>query len=384
MTASTNESLVYALGDSHVRTCSYHSRFLPLYVGPGFANCFLTAELAAAAQNKILTNIARLPQDCAVLLCFGEPDVRFHAEDRFGSRSAGDEEALKTAVARYASALTSVRDGARVRLAVMSVPPSIDATRSRLAVRYNGYLTEACARLGVTFIDLWSNLADGNGMLQSVFDADGIHLNPSMLPALSRVLREKHIVARDFPDGPDFSWSFNYRIPLNDGMETRFWGDKANAAKADRLVEYVSASVPDAQAVSAAVLDCREGYIALALARGGVRRLAAADADAAKRVLAREVARFARCPELRIMAPDALEAEARRSAFDIVIAYSPRNTAALTPQHLERMSTLGKRSVIVADRRLVARHPRLADAWAIEERVFGPESDEIILHSKPG
>lgn len=381
MTVPRDKGLVYALGDSHVRTYSYHDRFLPLYIGPGFANCFLTAELAAATEDKILLNLARVPGNCAVLLSLGEPDVRFHSEDRFGTRGGGDREVLQTAVARYAATLEHVRDSANVRLAVMNVPPSVDVERSRLALMYNNLLAESCKTLEVTFIDIWSHLVDArSGLLQPVYDADGIHLKPAILPALSRALREKHVVCAGFPAGPNFAWSFNYRVPLTPQVETRFWGDKPNASRAEALVDYVLRSQPAPE--SAAILNCREGYIALALAARGVQRLAATDPDPAKRRLAKEVVRFAQCPQVRVWAPGAFEAGARKTAFAVLIDYSPGRTSKPTPEYLERIAALGERAVVVADRAVLARHPGLAERWLIDETAFGGGAGEIIMDTR--
>lgn len=383
MTDHQHRSLVYALGDSHVRTFSYHDGFLPLYVGPGFANCFLTPELAAVAEDKVFMNLARLPKDCAVLLAFGEPDVRFHHEDRFGTQRDGDHKALRTAVARYAATLGRVCDRTKVRLAVMNVPPSVDEARSALALLYNSYLAEQCPALGVSFIDIWSDLVDSRtGRLQSKFDADGIHLTPAILPALSSALHEKNMVSDGFPGAPNFAWSFNYRIALTAAVETRFWGNKSNAACADRLVDYVVRSRPDATAGTAAVLNCREGYIALALASHGFSRVCATDAQPAKRRLAREVARFAQRPQVQIMEPRAFEDDAGQAPLSTLIDYSPGRTADVSPQYLEQISSFGNRLVVVASRDVLTRYPRLASEWLIDETTFGKDADDIIMDSR--
>lgn len=374
------EKLVYAIGDSHVRTYSYHDHFLPLYIGPGFANCFLTAELAAAAEVKILLNAARLRAGHLLLFVLGEPDVRFHCEDRFGTRQAGDESALRSAVGRYAAVLRRVRERCKFELAVLSVPPSVDAERCALAALYNGFLAEHCAAAGVAFIDVWQDLADRvTGLLHHDFDADGIHLTAATLPAVIRALRDSKLVGHAFPAGANFEWTFNYRIPLSGAIETRFWGNKVNTAQADKLAAHVFPAAV-APSTTAAVLNCREGYIALALASRGVGRVAASDQDPAKRRLAIEVMRFAERPQVEVLEPDAVQRLRYGRPFSVVIDYSPgRSPDTLSPKHLERLAALGNRVVLAAPRTVLPYLEACAGDWRIDDSVFGSESDDIIM-----
>lgn len=339
----------YAIGDSHVRTFSFDSRFLPLYIGPGFANCFLTEELAERARTKVLLNLARIPRGAKILFVFGEPDVRFHQENRFGTRARPGLAPFHDAIDRYAGLLATVRETTACRPLVFNVMPSTHAERCELARAYNSLLRTRCGELGVPFVDVWNDLADrDSGLLARRFDADGIHLLATSLPPIRRALHRLGVTRQLLPDEEDFAWSFNYRIPLASDIETRLWGNKQHTAAADALIAWLLDEARGERWQSAAVLNCREGYIAFALANAGFN-VAATDPDARKRRLGAKVADFWGLRNVRFARSLPRPGAGAQRPFDVVIDYNVDQPATLLrPAQAGKLLALGNAAIVVA------------------------------------
>lgn len=282
---------VFAIGDSHVRLFSYSSAFLPLYIGAGFDNCFLTESLAEATRAKLASNAARLPAEPTTLFVFGEPDVRFQIEDRFGTAALGSA-AVERAVGRYVAALAAFREACpRSRIAVLSVIPSVRAPYNGLSEAYDRLLREAASQIGIRFIDIRPRLTDtSSGLLREEFNADQIHLSALALPHVLAEMDRAGLLAPDTPLEADFSWSYNYRIPVAPGFETRFWGDKARTAVADAALRLIATVEP--QNTNWTVLECAEGYLAFGLLAAGFAVAQGIESDPRKRAMAERTARF--------------------------------------------------------------------------------------------
>jgi hypothetical protein len=290
---------IYVIGDSHVRTFSFSSHFVPLYIGAGFDNCFLTEQLAERTRVKLSCNLDRVPAGATVLLVLGEPDVRFQIEDRFGTRALTDARAIAAATARYVRTVSLLRRQApRSTIAVLSCIPSTRPDYCELSAVHDFQLAPLLHAAGIPHVDIRSRLVDpATRLLRPEFDADGIHLSTAALPRVIAALKENALLAPGAREDPDFRWSFNYRIPLAEGIETRCWGDKQRSAVADAVVAHLENRHVGDKAGRWQVLDCAEGYLAFALARSGFREVLGIEPDPDKLRLARCVRRLFRGPE---------------------------------------------------------------------------------------
>ena len=281
---------------------------MPLYIGAGFDNCFLTPQLAERTRLKLDLNLARLPAEATVLLVLGEPDVRFHIEDRFGTAVLGEDQAIAAAVARYAATVASLRKSApQHTFAVLSCIPSTRAEYCRLSAVYDRQLEAAMRAEGIAYADIRPRLIDpATQLLRSEFDADGIHLSTVALPQVIGAMKDSRLLDIGTHVESDFRWSFNYRIPLDHGLETRLWGDKPRSAIADAVVRQLAHRHATDKDRRWAVPDCAEGYLAFGLAAAGFSRVSGVEPEPTKLLMAQRAARLFRGPEAAVTfgAPD--------------------------------------------------------------------------------
>lgn len=321
--AVTGDSpFVYCLGDSHVRPMSADPGFLPLFVGAGRQNCFITEAHAEVAQDRIFRNFRRLDHDKPVILIFGEPDVRFYLENQFDARTLGGPDArsyIAACAARYLRVIDALGQTFANPLFVSGVVPRPHAAYNALAREYNRLLRAALATRREPFVDFWDEIVEGpDGPLRSQFSADGIHLNHRVAPLL-RGLLEGHGLTLDPKPAAHFAWSYFYRIDFDGEHNTRIWGDaRLNSESpefaasqiardaAERLVELVPADLKK----GALVVNCREGLVPLALPENRASPIIGIDRSPERTILSRRLTRFAdrsdidtRCADLEDVAP---------------------------------------------------------------------------------
>ncbi len=359
---------------------------MPLYIGAGFDNCFLTAPLAERTRLKLGLNLARLPAKATVLLVLGEPDVRFQIEDRFSTQKIGEGPAIAAAVARYAATVAAMRDSApQHTFAVLSCIPSTRPEYCRLSSTYDQQLEAALRTKGIAYVDIRPGLIDpATQLLRPEFDADGIHLSTAALPPVIGALRKCRLLDVGTHVEPDFRWSFNYRIPLDHGLETRLWGDKPRSAIADAVVRQLARRHAADRDRRWQVLDCAEGYLAFGLAAAGFRRVSGVEPEPTKRLMAQRAARLFRGLEAAVTfgAPDPAGTSAEFAVLYPWAADDPDTMAA----RLDRAAQAGTVCYAPLPPGDAERLVRQAGEGRTEVETIGLDVTEAVLlkYSKPG
>lgn len=303
--AIDDDRFVYVLGDSHVRSFAADPSFVPLFVGAGRQNCFITDRHAEDARDRILKNFRRLDEGRPVMLVFGEPDIRFYLEDQFEARTLGGPDAnayVAGCAERFLGTVGPLSESFDNRILVYNVVPNTRAAHNELAAQYNDLLRQRLPALGVEFVDLWTVTFDSaNGLVEPKFSADEIHLNHRIVPFARQFLLQRGIALGSASHQP-YAWSYFYRIDIDDRDNTRIWGD---ARLDSRSAEYADSEIARAaarrlaealaqdQADSILVANCREGFVPLALPPRPTGSIIAIDDDPEKIRAAHRLVRFA-------------------------------------------------------------------------------------------
>lgn len=348
------EPPVCVLGDSHVRSFARSRAFLPLFLGPGRATCFMDEARARSVEARLGAVLARLPQAWPVLLVLGEPDVRQFLDG--GGAPADGAAFIDGCVARYVAMVERLLGDRRRRFALYNVVPSGDAARTALAARYNRGLAAACAARGWAFVDLWNAVVDrATGLVDPRHAADPIHLGESAAPLAAARLVALGLWLSQAPYAEDFAWSYLYRLDIA-GHEVRVWGGAATGERgalygpADRVLEAIAAARPAlvlAGRPRVAVIAGREGLAALALPRG--RGILAIDADPGRVEAAGRLALVAGRPDITPTVAATADAIVGAAAgADLVIVPEPADLdAASWPDLARRLAASARLGVLV-------------------------------------
>jgi len=126
-----------------------------------------------------------------VILVFGEIDCRIHIYNAYmkNEKRRDFSDLIGEAIARYGGVLDSVKD-AGVEVYAYSVPPAGEAenifgyshfasieNRAEIVRTFNAMLGDYCVEHEINFIDVYSRVADGNGLMAAAYAGDEVHLN---------------------------------------------------------------------------------------------------------------------------------------------------------------------------------------------------------------
>jgi hypothetical protein len=299
---------VCVVGDSHVRSFSRSTAFLPIFIGPGRSVGFIDEATARDTADRLHVIVGRLPKPWPVVFALGEPDVRRCLDGAAGTDSTGAARraAVETAAWRYLEALDRL-DAAGRRFAIYNLVPCADAERNALAAAYNEVLRAGAETRGHAYIDVWPEVVDrATGAARPDFVGDPIHLNERAAPLAAAALRAGGLWPSGAPYRDDFSWSYLYRFEVGD-HQMRVWGGATKGTRAERYgpadrvavaMAVIDRALSWAGVREIAVLTCREGHAAFALKPRPGRSILARDVAAQRIEAARRIAAIVRRPDI--------------------------------------------------------------------------------------
>jgi hypothetical protein len=194
----TRRRPVLCLGDSHIRVFDHINRrrlvpdvrFFVFPVDGATAQGLVNPNARTDALRLFARRLRRAKTSAPVVFQLGEVDCGFVIWYRAEKHGVSVESQLERSITAYRDFLSHTRDDGFERIVVLSVPlPTIaddqtwgavadarrDVTttqreRTDLTLRYNALLEEACAGLGIRFLDVTSPQLDPEtGLVSSVF-----------------------------------------------------------------------------------------------------------------------------------------------------------------------------------------------------------------------
>lgn len=309
---------VTVLGDSHVRSFAFDTRFFPLFIENGKNVNFTTEAKAQNTQRILWDNLARVRNDLPILLVFAEPDIRL-----LNITNPSDQQLVEV-IARYKALLTALQQHHHGMIAVYNIVPKEDESYNRVAQEYNRQLSTFCRTNGFVFIDIWQDLFDGRA-LNPKFCADHVHLNQLVVPYVVDAFAQNNI-ALTSNEQTAYAWTYLYRLPLAKS-ETRIWGDKGTDAQSSKnfaatemtlnAVQRMRKILHKAQDKSVLIVGSSEGFIGVELSKYFDSDIVLYDSNPVKAKMAQRVLQFVNSPQL---------AEAQQiptSPFALIIVAKP-------------------------------------------------------------
>jgi hypothetical protein len=223
---SSPDEYLYVIGDSHASFFSGGADMIDAWPSwstntrDGFKTCRLGAALAyhlpdfgstSAGREKLLCALAYGPvhPHATVLLCFGEIDCRFHLQRQAERRGAPVDAVVRQAVGRYAGVLREIRE-LGFNVAAWGVIPPDDAAqsapdpecpeygttgeRTEVARAFNRGLAAALKPASIPLVSIFDELLGEDGLAQSRYYVDRIHLGPEALPLAIDALKRSGLL----------------------------------------------------------------------------------------------------------------------------------------------------------------------------------------------
>ena len=177
--------MIYTLGDSHAMTT-----FAGI-AGVGTRTVGAVTLKRAGIDPTLLTwavHCLCAKEEDAVILCFGEIDVRCHVKPALDHRKVSLTALLASWVAPYLDVARASRAG---RVAIMSVVPPVTTDRAfnatlpvggsdgeRVLYTYsiNDLLRSGCIHRGLRYLDVHSEYRGEDGMLREEISDGGVHI----------------------------------------------------------------------------------------------------------------------------------------------------------------------------------------------------------------
>lgn len=178
--------MIHAIGDSHsTRTFVGIPGVVVHHLGP------VTMNRIGRPEEPLLGNavaaIKLAPTDVLVF-CFGEIDARVHIKIQTEYRKL--EEVVGDLVARYLDRVALLNSQGARRVVLSVTPPTTtqraynfdvpvegtDGERVHYTRRLNQLLAEGCHKRGLTFLDVYPEYADPNGMLLVPLADECVHI----------------------------------------------------------------------------------------------------------------------------------------------------------------------------------------------------------------
>lgn len=199
-----NNPPILVIGDSHCRTFCNNVNFIPLFIGPGKKNCFISN----LTTRHLERNLWRILNDCSrhqpIIFCFGEPDTRYYLGKGWKpwlseKKNVTDnvEQKISASFARYSRLISSVIHTFEPQLYVLSVFPSPRISQNLYVREFNrllrNYITEA---RHCHFIDIEEPLMDSRGCLKQEYRADPVHTKESAQHLVEKELINKGVIER--------------------------------------------------------------------------------------------------------------------------------------------------------------------------------------------
>ena len=336
---------INVLGTSHVRFLSGHDLFFPLFVGMGPDTLVLTEERFEVCRQKLLDNIARVdPAMDAMIVLDAEP--YYHVYNNFGTRpgqeaavTEDDRARMRLVCGRYEAMLTELQSKISGRLMLLNALPSYIPMITELAAYLNSQTRAMCERVGVAFIDIWSQLYDpASGGLRRDLAAeaynDDIHLSEKAIPILFDGLRRAGVIGLEADPAKLFGYGYLHGFAVATGGETRIWPEAdiipANAMKSQKVaaahiakkaLDMIAGHLVARPGARVLFVNALEGFLPLNLPRTLMGQCVAVCDSPAYLDVAQRIANFAGRDEIKFTGwrTDLLELIKGRR-FDLVVA----------------------------------------------------------------
>lgn len=250
------------LGDSHVRSFSGSTAFVPIFVGEGRKFNFSDGPSSAHATDTLLNVVGALGgwRLRRVVVYASEPAVRV------GGRKIDDLPELAFSLAH---GMTYIRETFDVEPIVIASPPVASEAQTERAQYFNECLRGYCLKYRLDYVDLWPETSRDR-TVASEFFADGIHLNAAFGNRVAMVLVERGLLERTVRP---LSLDYVYHVALEGKypIKVRAGARMEDSKPAEERTRKVAAAV-DALTLpwrlrrrNLVVLGCADGYPALRL-----------------------------------------------------------------------------------------------------------------------
>ena len=321
---------IVVIGDSHTRVFSYHHIFLPLFIGSGRDNCFLSENKYKNSKDKIHNILDRIKIASKVMLVFGEPDIRNHFENVFGTKNLGksDEVIIQEAVERYKHLIEELNNEKKFELIIFNAVPSGNSEYNPLLSHYNQELELFCNNKGIHFIDIWDDIFESSkNVVDNKYQSDPVHLNKNILPIVVKKLKEVKIVPKGISESSTFKWAYRYKFSINN-YDIAIWGDKTkleeNFAKTKLIndcMHIINSVIGVMQKPSIFVLNSKEGLIPFSITKSFASSITGVDNEQNKITKADEIKNIIHAYDLSFFVGDLNSANIRK-VYDVVIDLS--------------------------------------------------------------
>lgn len=220
-----NTPLVHVIGDSHSWAFKRQRSFIIHNIGPATAYNLVNKNSTVQSNKKLFQVIDRIDRKKdIVIMVFGEIDCRVHFYNQH-MKSGGKvsiDELMDRTIANYGEVLGQL-NSMGVRFIVYGVLPASKQifrfppyaterikdelfsefksnypflappeVRSQINYRFNQKLKALCEARGYRYIDIYSVVADEQGLIRDEFAADEIHVNGKIMPYVKGVLQKEN------------------------------------------------------------------------------------------------------------------------------------------------------------------------------------------------
>ena len=179
--------MIYVIGDSHARSFAKNTNFLPLFIGPGKENCFISDGTKENVRKNISRVLEKIPVGADVLLILGEPDTRYYLGKGWTPWLVEQEEVVSdveskiaSSFRRYQEVITWVKTNFNHNLMVFNVPPTIRKNQNIYVKAFNRLLRKEITKNGDLFVDIEDRILSEDMEVIREFVGDEVHLNDSI------------------------------------------------------------------------------------------------------------------------------------------------------------------------------------------------------------
>lgn len=215
----------YCIGDSHVSFFSGLNRIIDLWpfevnnnirgfkcyrLGPVLAynlsvygSTTKGRELLMILLNRGVPDEKKLiPSGSRIILCFGEIDCRAHIQKIAEKKNLAIEDVIEHTVRSYIKVIKEIHDLGYELYVWNAIPnngdsenkdfPSVGTKKERINICliFNKLLAKYCSELNVEFLTILDKLIN-NGVPDSYYYMDSIHLSPKAFPLFKEKYAEK-------------------------------------------------------------------------------------------------------------------------------------------------------------------------------------------------
>lgn len=190
---------IHVIGDSHARSFSYNSNFLPLFLGPGKNFNFVSDE----NLNNLINSTVKLlnlldPEN--VLFVFGEADTRYYLGKGWHPWKTTLEKTpddfyhkVEKSIDRYARYLEVIEKYSFNKI-ILGIIPTIRPEQNAIASYYNSELKIFTANKNIHFINVFESMLDQENKIRDEYRIDQVHASNRVQKIVEQNLIEKGIL----------------------------------------------------------------------------------------------------------------------------------------------------------------------------------------------